>query len=403
MRHHVAQTMPCRIGFAAVIVCTLAANKPHERMSDRAGALVSDPASTIEPVRDADFYDDGRVDQAKAGLGRLLFFDPILSGNRNISCATCHHPRLGTSDRLSLSLGEGASGLGEERRITRREPVLGRVPRNAQALYFLGARKFRHMFHDGRVEVDTHRNWESGFWSPAREQLPAGLDNVLAAQAMFPVLSDVEMAGHKGENDVATAAAADRLAGPDGAWALLARRLQAIPEYVPLFRRAFADIHERGDITFVHAANAIAAFEAGAFRADDSPFDRYLRTRNPAVLAPAAQRGMKLFFGKARCSGCHSGKFLTDQKFHAIATPQVGPGKNDGWDRSYWRATGFSSRVEDLGRYRVTRRPEDKYRFSHAVPAQCGTQRSLGPCRNLRDVGAGRPASCESGQFTAHI
>ncbi|WP_286909276.1 cytochrome-c peroxidase, partial [Roseovarius sp.] len=48
-------------------------------------------------------------------LGRELFFDPILSGNRNISCATCHHPNLGSADGMSLALGEGGLGLGAAR------------------------------------------------------------------------------------------------------------------------------------------------------------------------------------------------------------------------------------------------------------------------------------------------
>jgi cytochrome c peroxidase len=41
--------------------------------------------------------------QAKIELGRRLFMDPILSGNNNISCMTCHHPMTGTSDGLALS------------------------------------------------------------------------------------------------------------------------------------------------------------------------------------------------------------------------------------------------------------------------------------------------------------
>ncbi len=322
-----------------------------------------DPAAGVAPVQDRDFYQDGRFPEAKVELGRLLFFDKVLSGNRNISCATCHHPTLGTGDAQPLSLGEGAVGLGKARRTTAAAPLLGRVPRNAQPLYFLGARAFTRLFHDGRVEADPRGTWPSGFWSPAREQLPAGLDNVLAAQAMFPVISDIEMAGHKGENPVATAAALDRLAGPEGAWALLARRLQAIPGYVARFKAAFPEVRRAADITFVQAANAIAAFEAAAFRADGSPFDRYLETRDPEVLGPAAARGLALFFGRARCAGCHAGKFLTDQKFHAIAMPQIGPGKNDGWDRSYWEATGFPARLQDFGRYRVTRDPEDRFRF----------------------------------------
>lgn len=323
---------------------------------------IEDPAEGISPVRNSDFYDDGRPSEAKVELGRMLFFDKVLSGNKNISCGTCHHPKHATTDGVALSFGEGAEGLGRERQVGA-EPVLGRVPRNSQALYFLGAKQFTHLFHDGRVARDPYGNWESGFWTPAREQLPPGLDSVLAAQAMFPVLSDIEMAGHKGENPIANAAALDELEGPDGAWALLAKRLQAIPEYVALFQAAYPEVAKAEDMTFVQAANAIAAFEAFSFRADNSAFDRYLRSRSPAVLSQAANRGMALFYGKANCVGCHTGALQTDQQFHAIAMPQVGPGKNDGFDRSYWRATGFMGRLEDTGRYRVTTRPEDRYRF----------------------------------------
>ena len=329
----------------------------------RAANVTTDPAAGIAPIQDSDFYQDGRFSEDQVRLGQLLFFDKILSGNKNISCATCHHPAHGTSDGLALSLGEGAVGLATKRTVTAEAPVLGRVPRNSQALFFVGAKEFKRLFHDGRIETDANRNWESGFWSPAREQLPAGLDNVLAAQAMFPVLSHIEMAGHKGENAVATAVAKDELDGPGGAWDLLAQRLRAIPAYVDLFKAAYPAIERAADISFVHAANAIAAFETVAFRPDNSPFDKYLRTRDPTHLSAAARRGMRLFYGSAGCAACHSGTFQTDQDFHAIAMPQIGPGKNDGFDRSYWRATGFVGRLEDVGRFRVTFDPADKYRF----------------------------------------
>ena len=65
-----------------------------------AAAQHDDPAAGIEPVRKVDFYEDGQFSPAKVELGRLLFFDKILSGNRNIACATCHHPKLGASDAL---------------------------------------------------------------------------------------------------------------------------------------------------------------------------------------------------------------------------------------------------------------------------------------------------------------
>ena len=325
-----------------------------------------DPAARLPAaVVDADYYHDGAAARAPFELGRLLFFDKVLSGNRNIACATCHHPTLGTTDRLALGLGEGPGGLGPERRAGRTEAaaVHARVPRNSPALFNLGAREFTRMFHDGRVETDPNGYYEGGFITPAKWKLPAGLDNVLAAQAMFPVASAEEMAGQKGENPVADAVSLNNVAGPGGVWEQLAARLQALPEYVARFQAAFPDqVESADDITFVLAANAIAAFETEAFRADQSPFDRYLRGQADS-LSRRQKRGMALFYGKAGCADCHGGKFQTDHDFHAIAMPQVGPGKGDGRDADYWRASGERAFVEDFGRGRVTVRPEDQFKF----------------------------------------
>ncbi len=310
-------------------------------------------------VRDQDFHDDGAPSEAKVTLGNLLFFDKILSGNRNISCATCHHPFAGTSDGLSLPIGEGARGLSVARDTgTGPDAIHERVPRNSPAVFNLGAKEFVILFHDGRVAVDPSQ--PSGFRSPAGDDLPPGLESPLAVQAMFPVTSPTEMAGQPGDNDpddpdpanpIAIAAAAGDLAGPDGVWELLARRLRDIPEYVDLFKEAFPDIEDAADLTYVHAANAIAAFEAVQWRADDSPFDRYLRGERDAM-SGAALSGMRLFYGAAKCSSCHSGPFQTDQSFHAIAMPQIGPGKGDG-----------PSGREDFGRARETNDPADLYKF----------------------------------------
>jgi cytochrome c peroxidase len=42
---------------------------------------------------------------ARAALGRMLFFDPVLSGNQRMACATCHDPAHGFKDRRVFSLG----------------------------------------------------------------------------------------------------------------------------------------------------------------------------------------------------------------------------------------------------------------------------------------------------------
>ena len=91
------------------------------------------------------------------------------------------------------------------------------------------------------------------------------LDNVLAAQAMFPVTSATEMAGQRDENSIADAAADNNLAGPGGVWEQLALRLRNEAAYVEMFQDAFADVSVAADITYVHAANDIVAFEAEAW------------------------------------------------------------------------------------------------------------------------------------------
>ena len=64
---------------------------------------------------------------------------------------------------------------------------------------------------------------------------------------------------------------------------------------------------------------------------------------------------MDLFYGKAKCSTCHSGNLLTDQKFYALAIPQFGPGRTrrmDPFTRDVGRM-GESDRIEDIYRFKT--------------------------------------------------
>ena len=285
-------------------------------------------------------HDFPKTNAKMENLGKFLFFDKILSGNKNISCATCHHPFAATGDGISLPVGAGGIGLGVMRNPNN---IKARVARNSPHLFNLGASEFTTLFHDGRV---------TKLISPAGDNLPLGLDNPLAVQAMFPVTSDAEMAGEKAENPIANAAAEGNLIS---VWQQLAARLQQIDEYVKLFIAAFADVNTAKDITYVHAANAIASFEAAAFRCTNSPFDQYLRG-NHDVASQQQLRGAKLFYGKARCDSCHSGAFQTDHKFHAIGIPQIGPGKGD-------NLPGYNDGHDDFGREQVTKDAADRFKF----------------------------------------
>ncbi|WP_175556884.1 cytochrome-c peroxidase [Shimia gijangensis] len=295
------------------------------------------------PTPDAEFPD---LDMRSVRLGQQLFYDPILSGNRDVSCATCHHPRFGTSDGVSLGIGDGGIGLGPDRRFDPDNPPEQRIPRNAPALFNLGATEFTRFFHDGRLEQDNTR--PSGIRTPLGGEMEKGFKSALAAQAMFPVLSGDEMAGHYSESDVAQAVRQGFLTGEGGAWAILTARVTAIPDY----GLAFEGLKSSSDpVVFADIANVIADFIAFEWRADQSLFDLYLRGEN--TMPEQAIAGMELFYGKAECDTCHSGIFQTDQQYHAIAMPQIGPGK----------AARFERHNRDIGRMRVTGDPDDAYRF----------------------------------------
>lgn len=298
---------------------------------------------------------------AKVELGRLLFFDKILSGGKNISCAGCHWPEAGTSDLLPLSAGAGGKG-----KMTLRQPPLDKngkeifVRRNSPDIFNRG--EFKVMFWDGRVTNGENNEYlpplsrellaNGKIVSPAGYILPDGLDSVLAAQAMFPPASDVEMRGAPHDNPLANLEDWQY----EELWQTLTARLLDIPEYLSLFRKAYPDLTD-DQFTFVQAANAIAAFEIAAFTFYDTPFDLYLGGDNQA-LSVSAKRGALLFYGEAQCASCHSGHLFTDQLFHNRVVPQIGPGTGDlpgggpdgSWDAGRGGVTGLT---RDYHRFRT--------------------------------------------------
>lgn len=279
-------------------------------------------------------------------LGQKLFYDPILSGNKNISCGTCHNPLLGTSDGLSLGLGEGAIGLGSARRITETNINRQRIPRNAPALWNKGSDTFRALLHDGRVMIDPDERF--GIKMPSGRELERPVNSLLAAQSLLPILSADEMAGHPGENNIGNAVNEERIHGPQGAWQLLADRVSGIPEYRILFEWLHGPDHA---LHITDITNAIGAFVAFEFRSTSSPFDAFLAGDENA-LSPAQVAGMELFYGSSGCSACHSGKYQTSQTFQSIGLPQIGPGKGQkGEDTT------------DKGRFLVTGEQDDTYKF----------------------------------------
>ncbi|MCS7064960.1 MAG: right-handed parallel beta-helix repeat-containing protein, partial [Fimbriimonadales bacterium] len=238
------------------------------------GSDLAEPATGLQKAfPDIVQPDDNPTTPEKVELGRLLFFDPILSDDNTMSCAHCHHPELGFSDGLPRSRGRGAHGVGIQRRggieLTRGAPTLW------NALY-------------------NHRQ----FWD--------GRAADLEEQARMVITTPEEVN-----------------ANPDE----LVRELKAIPEYRRLFDRAFGG--ENGSsITFGNIAKAIAAFER-TLVSFNSRFDRYA-AGDGSALTPQEKRGLKLFLSpKTRCNECHGLPTFANRDFKVIGVPNPTDGPPD--------------------------------------------------------------------------
>ena len=273
-------------------------------------------------------------------LGQALAFDKILSGNRDISCMTCHLPAFATGDGKSLAVGQGGIGLGP----SREHPDGVFIPRNAPPLFNLNA--MMHLFLDGRVSVDAAGN----FHTPAGAQLTPQMTRVfefgaISALGLFPVTNRTEMRAALGDNEVANIPDSDLT----GIWAALMRRLGTIPKYRELFEEAYPGTRF-DDMNFAYASNAIGGFIVDQFTFANAPWDRFL-AGNDYALTNDQLAGAQTFL-TLKCSICHTGSTFSDEQFHDVAVAQIGPGEGNG-------PTGR----DDFGRLNVTGVASDLYRF----------------------------------------
>jgi cytochrome c peroxidase len=118
----------------------------------------------------------------------------------------------------------------------------------------------------------------------------------------------------------------------------LEKKLNDLAEYRRQFQAVFA-----GEVTATRMAQAIAAYER-TIVSRDTPFDRWLKGDKKA-LAPAAVRGMTLFYGQARCALCHKGPNLADDDFHNIGI--LDDGKQDPGRR------GVTDKQADQGKFKT--------------------------------------------------
>jgi cytochrome c peroxidase len=180
----------------------------------------------------------------KIALGRLLFFNPELSSTKDVSCATCHHPRLGWTDGRATPIGVGGTGIGPTRTF-RTPDSLPLLARNVPTILNVG---FNGLLAGTKPDpAAAPMFWDSRVQS-------------LERQALAPIRSREEMRGDACADTEAVKQAVERI--------------RAIGEYCELFSAVFGQPSVEA-VTPEHLAQAIAAFERSLVT-PHTAFDRFL-------------------------------------------------------------------------------------------------------------------------------
>lgn len=292
-------------------------------------------------------------------LGKKLFFSTHLSGNGDVACVSCHHPKLGGGDDLSLPVGIDAEnpqllGLGrkaDRAKIDQHSPSQDdgpNVPRNSPTTFNAGYYQ-KALFWDGRVRLSDVSGSYDGDESAAGIVTPDSLfatpdpqasTDLLFAQSRFPVTSSQEMLGFSSFH-----------AHNDDVRQKIEHRLQQNPAWLSAFQQGFnSQENAKTLISFSSISEALAAYQRSQDFVD-TPWARYVQGDQQALSVDQKKGALLFFMGKngQSCAACHSGDFFTDERYYNLAMPQLGHGKD--------------KLKNDYGRKRVTRLSDDRFRF----------------------------------------
>ncbi len=229
---------------------------------------------------------DNPRSEDKIKLGKLLFFDPILSGGKDVACATCHHPNNGYAEFRDISIGVNGVGFSSKRRFKQPNSIPF-LKRNAHTIL--------NTAYNG---IDINNNYTPHeapmFWDLRVRSLET--------QAIEPIKTFEEM---KGPNFTETEILVE-----------LIDRLKANADYQNLFKNAFT---ESSPITIKNIGKAIAAFER-TLVTNNSRFDQYMRGDRNAI-SLSEKEGFETF-KKVGCVNCHNGAMFSDYKIHVLGVPK---------------------------------------------------------------------------------
>ncbi|MDP6479069.1 MAG: cytochrome c peroxidase [Phycisphaerales bacterium] len=268
---------PIAIAICSALPLQCAAGSPIDRAATSLSPVPTPPPNPTNRVAD---------DPAAAILGQTLFFDPGLSGNGEISCATCHDPDKAFTDGKPLAEGLEVGAINT--------PTV------------LGAAHHRWLFLDGRADT---------LWS----------------QALSPIEDELEMGSARTDviryiaSTPGLAAQYTAIFGPPPDVSDTSRfPIAARPGTPPWEAMAEEDRHHITE-AYVNLGKAIEAYER-LLQPGESSFDRWVASirrgqRDDTLMPPQALRGFELFAGKAGCRQCHFGPMISDLEFHDLALP----------------------------------------------------------------------------------
>lgn len=352
---------------AAVLWTLLAcATDPTELTPDEEGLALALRWEAPTPDATNRFAEDA----AAAALGQALFFDPGLSADGEVSCASCHDPTLAFSDPERLSEGQATT--------SRHAPPAQNAARQ------------RWLFWDGRAD---------SLWSQALGPLESPAEHGATRLGL----------AHRVAADSALSAAYTAGFGPlpdlsdPARFPAEGRPVPEDPAHPHALAWAGMQPADQDAVTevFVHLGKAIAAYEAQLVTgpsAVDTHLDALAAGRpEDSPLPEEARLGLKLFVGEAGCVRCHSGPAWSDGEFHNLGLGERGwlppedPGRAEGIPRllagefnaaSVWSDDPEGPKAQDLAGL-------------EAMDAELGAMKTP----SLRDV-ALHPPYMHGGHFT---
>lgn len=341
---------------------------------------------------------DRKLNPQLADLGRLLFFDVAGGLHDDNTCAGCHSPSSAFGDTQSIAIGvQNNLIVGRNRTGPRNQRRTPSVVNTAFYPKLMWNGRFLSLSGD---PFDNSQGFE--FPLPEGKTLFPPNDPIvkqlLVAQAHIPPTELVEVAGFTG-----TAGQIgprfdqfdDGLGGvvppPDGTGFRnepirqeVLKRLNGNATYRDLFGMLFPEVSSGSPIDFTMFGRAIAEFEFTQVYAN-APLDKFARG-NTHAMASAPKRGALIFFGKGKCSSCHSvggqsNEMFSDFQMHNIGVPQIAPFFGVGQGNVIFDGPNED---EDFGLEQITGDRNGRYKFRSS------------PLRNA----ALQPAFFHNGAFT---